>query len=77
MSESQISVTIGGQELVADARTFSSGSRGYFTSGKVTIGGKRFQCSVNVVEIGSKPGSAPAAAAPAAKSNGAVKAGLR
>ena len=52
----QVIVTVGGQTLVADARQFKTGSRGFYGSGKVTLtNGKRYQVSVNVVEIGSKP----------------------
>ena len=39
----------------AAARTFSTGSRGYYGSGKVEINGKKYQCSVSLVECGSKP----------------------
>lgn len=45
------------------AKTFSTGSRGYHGFGKVQIGEKRFQCNFILVEIGSKPGSKPAAPA--------------
>ena len=37
------------------ARTFSTGSRGYNGAFKVDNSGKRYQVSVNAVEIGSKP----------------------
>lgn len=44
--------------LAADTRDadkpFSSGAEGYYTSGKITIDGKRYQVSCSVVEIGSK-----------------------
>ena len=37
-------------------KTFSTGSRGYFAWGKVTdVEGKRFQVTMNIVEIGSRP----------------------
>lgn len=36
-------------------RDFKTGSRGYFGVGKVTIGGKKYQCQTQMVEIGSKP----------------------
>lgn len=42
----------------AEARTFSTGSRGFYFGGKVVIAGKRYQASVNLVEIGSKPAKA-------------------
>jgi hypothetical protein len=35
------------------ARTFKTGSRGYGAYGKAEIDGKRYQISVNAVEIGS------------------------
>ena len=57
---SQVIVTVGGQTLVADERQFKTGSRGFYGSGKVTLtNGKRYQVSVNVVEIGSKPTNKP------------------
>lgn len=40
--------------IPANARTFSTGSRGYGANGKIEINGKRYQCSLNLVEIGSK-----------------------
>lgn len=39
----------------AQARTFSTGSRGYYCSGKIKIAGKTYQASCNLVELGSKP----------------------
>ena len=50
------------------AKQFKSGSRGFFASFKFT-NGARYQTSVNVVEIGSKPGAVKATTTP-----GAVKA---
>lgn len=47
-------VPLGG-EMVESA--FSTGSRGYQSSGKVTLNGKSYQCNFQLVEIGSKPGS--------------------
>ena len=35
-------------------KLFKTGSRGFFTSQKIEIGGKRFQVQVQLVEIGSK-----------------------
>jgi hypothetical protein len=41
--------------IVADAKQFKTGSRGFYGQGKVQApDGRRFQVSVNVVEIGSK-----------------------
>lgn len=37
------------------ARTFSSGSRGYWAGGKVSINGERCQVSITATVIGSKP----------------------
>ena len=44
---------IGG--LNANSKTFSTGSRGFHGSEKITIAGKRYQTSLQMVEIGSKP----------------------
>jgi hypothetical protein len=41
--------------LELDAKTFSTGSRGYRGQGKVTMHGKKFQVQVQAVEVGSKP----------------------
>jgi len=41
--------------LEAAPRTFSTGSRGFYGSGKAADNGQKFQISVNIVEIGSKP----------------------
>ena len=40
--------------LLADEKTFSSGSRGYYGQGKIEIDGKKYQAQVQLVEIGSK-----------------------
>jgi hypothetical protein len=41
--------------IVADAKQFKTGSRGFYEQGKVEgTDGRRFQISVNIVEIGSK-----------------------
>jgi hypothetical protein len=45
--------------LSGPERTFRSGSRGYYVQGKATFGEKRYQVICNIVEIGSKPQSAP------------------
>lgn len=37
------------------ARTFSTGSRGYWATGKVNINGERCQVSITATVIGSKP----------------------
>ena len=41
--------------LELDAKTFSTGSRGYRGQGKVTMDGKKFQVQIQAVEVGSKP----------------------
>ncbi len=41
-------------KLVANEKTFSSGSKGFFGQGKIEIDGKRYQAQVQLVEIGSK-----------------------
>jgi hypothetical protein len=41
--------------LMVTERTFSTGSRGFFGSSKLTIDGKKYQCQVQMVEIGSRP----------------------
>ncbi len=40
--------------LVANPKTFKTGSNGYFGSVKAEIDGKRYQIQVQAVEIGSK-----------------------
>ncbi len=44
-------------DLWATPKIFSTGSRGFFAGGKAEYQGKRYQVSVNITEIGSKPGS--------------------
>jgi hypothetical protein len=44
--------------LMAAEKVFKTGSKGYFGMGKLQIGEKRYQVQVQLVEIGSKPGSA-------------------
>jgi len=46
--------------IVAEPKQFSTGSRGFYGHGKVqATDGRRFQVSINIVEIGSKGKSAP------------------
>jgi len=40
--------------MTVPPKDFKTGSKGYFTSGKVEIEGKRYQLQVQLVEIGSK-----------------------
>lgn len=41
--------------MMAEEKTFKTGSKGYFGMGKIQIGEKRYQVQVQLVEIGSKP----------------------
>ena len=43
------------QSFILNAKTFSTGSRGFNGSGKMLAGNKNYQVSINCVEIGSKP----------------------
>lgn len=47
------------EQLVLEIRDennpFKTGSKGFYAGGKVTIDGKRYQTSLSIVEIGSKP----------------------
>jgi hypothetical protein len=43
------------QNFIIDKKDFKTGSRGYFGTGKMVAGGKKYQISIQVVEIGSKP----------------------
>jgi hypothetical protein len=55
-----VEVAGGTATLLAEPRTFKTGSRGFYGQGKVQgTDGRRFQVSVNIVEIGSKPQAAP------------------
>jgi len=50
-------VTFGqnGPTLSANSRTFKTGSTGFGAFGKIEIEGARYQVSLNIVRIGSKP----------------------
>lgn len=43
------------QSFILNMKTFSTGSKGFNASGKIQVGEKRYQVSINCVEIGSKP----------------------
>lgn len=43
------------QNFIMDKKDFKTGSRGYFGTGKMVAGGKKYQISIQAVEIGSKP----------------------
>ncbi|NCP86238.1 MAG: hypothetical protein CO094_09370 [Anaerolineae bacterium CG_4_9_14_3_um_filter_57_17] len=41
--------------MTADPKEFKTGSKGFYSMGKISIGEKRYQVQVQMVEIGSKP----------------------
>ena len=43
------------QNFILNKKDFKTGSKGYYGTGKMVAGGKRYQISIQVVEIGSKP----------------------
>jgi hypothetical protein len=43
------------QNFILDKKDFKTGSRGYYGTGKMVVAGKKYQISIQVVEIGSKP----------------------
>jgi hypothetical protein len=43
------------QNFILDKKDFKTGSRGYYGTGKMVAAGKKYQISIQVVEIGSKP----------------------
>lgn len=43
------------QSFILNAKTFSTGSKGFNGTGKMLVGDKNYQISINCVEIGSKP----------------------
>ena len=43
------------QNFIIDKKDFKTGSKGYYGTGKMVAGGKRYQIGIQVVEIGSKP----------------------
>lgn len=40
---------------IVSPKQFKTGSVGFYTNGKVEMGGRRYQFSLMLVEIGSKP----------------------
>lgn len=42
-------------QITAPPKQFKTGSRGYYGNSKLEIDGKRYQVSIQLVEIGSKP----------------------
>jgi hypothetical protein len=41
--------------LTAAPKDFKTGSKGFYTNGKLELDGKRYQVQIQLVEIGSKP----------------------
>jgi hypothetical protein len=41
--------------FILSKKDFKTGSKGYYGTGKMVAGGKRYQIGIQVVEIGSKP----------------------
>jgi len=61
-----LEVSAGGQPigtLVANSKSFKTGSTGFYAGDKLVIGGERYQVSCSIVLIGSKPKLAAAASA--------------
>ncbi len=58
MAESaKVTIEVGGrvETIIAEAKQFKTGSRGFYGQGKIKDSdGRRFQVTVNIVEIGSK-----------------------
>jgi len=46
------------QNFILDPKNYSTGSRGYYGTGKMVAAGKKYQISIQVVEIGSKAAAA-------------------
>ncbi len=49
-----LGITIENQDVLLEAKQFSTGSVGYGFSGKIKINGERVQGSINLVVVGSK-----------------------
>lgn len=53
----KVTVEVGGRvaTIIAEAKQFKTGSHGFYGQGKIQDSdGRRFQVTVNIVEIGSK-----------------------
>ena len=50
-----LEVDIAGTKLSGEFRTFSSGSKGWYITGKALIDGVKCQVGCNIIVIGSKP----------------------
>ena len=44
--------------LLAEEKTFKTGSRGFYANQKIEMDGKRYQVQIQLVEIGSKKAAA-------------------
>jgi len=55
MNSATITIDKAEQSVVLNKKTFSTGSKGYNGYGKMQVDEKRYQISINIVEIGSKP----------------------
>lgn len=53
MKES-LSISIDGQQRVANARTFSTGNTGFGCYGKIEIDGEKYQVSLNIIKLVKK-----------------------
>jgi len=43
------------QVFTFEAKDFKTGSRGFHAQGKLPVNGKKYQCNLMLIEIGSKP----------------------
>lgn len=50
-----IPVSIGDNDVLATAKTFSTGSTGFYFGDKVNIDGNKYQVTCSIILIGSKP----------------------
>ena len=50
-------VEIEGNKMIATDKVFSSGSTGFYATGKIVIDGEQYQVSLPIVKVGSKPKS--------------------
>jgi len=50
--------------ITVEPKNFKTGSRGFHGQAKIDFQGKRYQTQLQMVEIGSKPDSAPKAETP-------------
>lgn len=55
MNSAVITIDKTEHNVALNKKEFSTGSKGYNGHGKMKVGEKRYQISINIVEIGSKP----------------------